>query len=52
VNDLGIASGGGHRVAVAVLITDASAPVERCEDVIAEVARRVWARLGRPGEPR
>jgi beta-lactamase class A len=52
VNDVGIASGGGRRVAVAVLITDASAPVERCEDVIAEVARRVWARLGPPGESR
>jgi len=52
VNDVGIATGGGRRVAVAVLVSDADAPVERCEDVIAEVARRVWARLGPPAEPR
>jgi beta-lactamase class A len=50
VNDVGVASGGGRRVAVAVLVTDADAPVDRCEDVIAEVARRVWARLGPPAE--
>ena len=46
VNDVGVASGGGRRIAIAVLVTDADAPVARCEDVIAEVGRRVWARLG------
>jgi beta-lactamase class A len=46
VNDVGVVSGQGRRIAVAVLVSDADAPVARCEDAIAEVARRVWARLG------
>ena len=52
VNDVGVASGGGRRIAIAVLVTDADAPVARCEDVIAEVGRRVWARLGSTETPR
>jgi len=46
VNDVGIARGGGRRMAIAVLVTDAHAPVERCEDVIADVARAVWEPIG------
>ena len=46
VNDVGIASGGGRRMAIAVLVTDAHAPVERCENVIADVARAVWEPIG------
>jgi hypothetical protein len=37
---------------VAVLVSDADALIELCEDVIAEVARRVWAHLGPPATPR
>jgi beta-lactamase class A len=42
VNDVGIVTGGGRRLAIAVLLKDAHAPVERCEDVVAEVARAAW----------
>jgi len=46
VNDIGIASKDRRRIAIVALMTDADAPVERCEDVIAEVARAVWSELG------
>jgi beta-lactamase class A len=51
VNDIGIVSGNGRRMAIAVLLTDADASVERCEAVIAEVARTVWSEWGtsKPG---
>jgi beta-lactamase class A len=42
VNDVGIVTGGGRRLAIAVLLKDADASIERCEDVVAEVARAVW----------
>jgi beta-lactamase class A len=42
VNDVGIVTGGGRRLAIAVLLKDAHASVERCEDVVAEVARVAW----------
>jgi beta-lactamase class A len=43
VNDVGIATGAGRRLAIAVLVTDGHASVERCEDLIAQVARTVWS---------
>jgi beta-lactamase class A len=46
VNDIGIATRNGRKIAIAVLVTDANAPIERCEDVIAEVAGSVWSELG------
>jgi beta-lactamase class A len=46
VNDIGIASKDRRRIAIVALMTDADAPVERCEDVIAEVARAIWSELG------
>ena len=46
VNDVGLASRTGRRIAIAVLLTDADAPVERCEAVIAEVGRAVWSEPG------
>jgi beta-lactamase class A len=46
VNDVGIGTRSGRRIAIAVLVTDADAPIERCEDVIAEVARTAWSELG------
>ena len=42
VNDVGIASAPGRNLAIAVLVTDAEAPVEQCEDLIAAVARAAW----------
>jgi len=48
LNDVGIASGDGRRVAIAVLLTDVDAPLARCQAIIAEVARAVWTELGRP----
>lgn len=46
VNDIGMATGKGRRIAIAVVVTNADAPIERCEDVIAEVARTVWSERG------
>ena len=46
VNDVGIASGNGRRLAIAVLLTDVDAPVDRSHAIIAEVARTVWSELG------
>ena len=46
LNDVGIATGNGRRLAIAVLLTDVEAPLERCQAVIAEVGRTVWSELG------
>lgn len=46
VNDVGIASGNGRRLAIAVVLTDVEAPVDRCHAIIAEVARTVWSGVG------
>jgi beta-lactamase class A len=51
LNDVGIASGNGRRIAIAVLLTDVAAPLERCQAIIAEVARTVWAELGASSPP-
>jgi beta-lactamase class A len=48
LNDVGIATGNGRRLAIAVLLTDVDAPLDRCQAIIAEVARAVWSELGRP----
>jgi len=42
VNDVGIVNGQGRRLAIAVLLKDADASIERCEDVVAQVARVAW----------
>ena len=46
VNDVGIATGNGRRLAIAVLLTDVDASVDRCHAIIAEVARTVWSGVG------
>ena len=46
LNDVGIATGNGRRLAIAVFLTDVEAPLERCQAVIAEVGRAVWSELG------
>ena len=51
VNDVGIATGNGRRLAIAVLLTDVDAPVDRCHAIIAEVARTVWSELGATPAP-
>jgi beta-lactamase class A len=51
VNDVGIASGDGRRLAIAVLLTDVGAPVDRCHAIIADVARAVWSELGATPPP-
>src|SRR5262249_5288270 len=50
-HDVGIASGNGRRLAIAVLLTDVDAPVDRCHAVIAEVARTVWSEVGAAPAP-
>jgi len=50
INDVGIVDGDGRRLAIAVLVTDAHAPGERCEDLIADVARAVWSASPRPAD--
>jgi len=51
VNDVGIATGNGRRLAIAVLLTDVDASVDRCHAIIAEVARTVWSELGATPAP-
>jgi len=56
LNDVGIATGSGRNIAIAVMLTDVDAPLERCEATVAEVARTVWSELAampapRPGAP-
>ncbi|HEY2438475.1 MAG TPA: serine hydrolase [Solirubrobacteraceae bacterium] len=46
LNDVGIATGNGRRLAIAVLLTDVDAPLERCQAITADVARTVWTELG------
>ena len=52
LNDVGIATGNGRRLAIAVLLTDVDAPLERCQAITAEVARTIWKELGRPSPAR
>jgi len=52
LNDVGIATGNGRRLAIAVLLTDVDAPLDRCQAIIAEVARTVWTELGATTPPR
>lgn len=52
LNDVGIASGNGRRIAIAVMLTGVDAPLDRCEATIAEVARTVWNELGATQAPR
>jgi len=52
LNDVGIATGNGRRLAIAVVLTDVEAPLERCQAVIAEVGRTVWNELGSAAAPR
>ena len=52
LNDVGIATGNGRRLAIAVVLTDVEAPLERCQAVIAEVGRTVWNELGSAAPPR
>ena len=46
LNDVGIATGSGRRLAIAVLLTDVDAPLDRCQAITADVARTVWSELG------
>ena len=46
LNDVGIVSGNGRRIAIAVFLTDVDAPLERCQAITADVARVVWSELG------
>jgi beta-lactamase class A len=46
LNDVGIATGNGRRLAIAVLLTDVDAPLDRCQAITADVARAVWRELG------
>jgi hypothetical protein len=52
LNDVGIATVNGRRLAIAVLLTDVDAPLDRCQAIIAEVARTIWNELGRQLPPR
>ncbi len=51
LNDVGIATGNGRRLAIAVLLTDVDAPLDRCQAIIAEVGRTVWSELGATPPP-
>jgi len=46
LNDVGLATGNGRRLAIAVLLTDIDASLDRCQAIVAEVGRTVWSELG------
>jgi beta-lactamase class A len=46
LNDIGIATGNGRRLAIAVLLTGVDAPLDRCQAITADVARTVWSEPG------
>jgi len=51
LNDVGIATGNGRRLALAVMLTDVDAPLDRCQAITADVARTVWSELGAAPAP-
>jgi len=52
LNDVGIATLNGRRLAIAVLLTDVDAPLDRCQAIIAEVGKTIWNELGRSSPAR